>query len=195
MKLDPRQVRSKDKLQEAYLSLIIEGHDQLSIQQVCLKAAVTRPTFYKLYKDIQELRKAMIEELLIELKQALTIINPKSLEEISEEEKIENLTLLFEHVQKNHIAYETLLIYQTDALFTNGIQEIIKEYVRSGIYFSQTRQYLLNVDEELIVSYVSGAYLECVRWWITTNYGTPTVEMAKILIQISLHGPYIKQLP
>lgn len=195
MKLDPRQVKSKEKLHEAYLSLLIEGHDQLTIQQVCQKAEVTRPTFYKLYKDIIELRKALIDELLEELKEALTIVNPKSLDEITEEEKPENLILLFEHVQRNHIAYETLLIYQTDALFTNGIQEIIKKFVHDGIYFSQTRPYLINVNEQLIIAYVAGAYLECIRWWITTNYDTPPIEMAKTLIELSLNGPYIKRLP
>ena len=100
MKLDPRQAKSKGKLHEAYLSLIIEGHDQLSIQQVCSKATVTRPTFYKLYKDINELRKAMIEELLSELKQALTINNPKSLAEITEEEQREVAKVLIECVEK-----------------------------------------------------------------------------------------------
>ena len=194
MKLDPRQAKSKEKLHEAYLSLLIEGHNQLSIQQVCAKAAVTRPTFYKLYKDINELRKAMIEELLSELKQALTILNPKPLDEITEEEKLENLILLFEHIQKNHIAYKTLLIYQTDALFTNGIQEILKEYVRDGIYFSKTRPYLINVNEQLLIAYAAGAYLECVRWWITTDFEMPPVEMAKTLIELSLNGPYIKRL-
>lgn len=195
MKLDPRQVKSKEKLHEAYLSLIIEGHDQLSIQQVCTKATVTRPTFYKLYKDINELRKDIINQLLLELKEALTIQNPKPLHEISEVEMHENLILLFNYIQKNHIAYETLLIYQTDALFTNGIKEILKEYVREGIYYSQTRPYLINVNEQLIIAYAAGAYLECVRWWITTNYETPPVEMAKILIELSLNGPYIKRLP
>jgi len=194
MKLDPRQVRSKEKLHEAYLSLIIEGYDQLSIQQVCAKAEVTRPTFYKLYKDITELRKAIIDELLVELKQALTIVNPKPLVEIKEEEKIENFILLFEHVRKNHTAYETLLISQADAWFTNGIKEILKEYVRDGIYFSEARPYLIKVDEELIVAYAAGAYLECIRWWISTNYEMPPVEIAKTLIEISINGPYVKRL-
>jgi len=195
MKLDPRQVKSKEKLHEAYLSLLIEGQDQLTIQQLCQKAEVTRPTFYKLYKDVNELRKALMEELLLELKKALTILNPKSLDEISEEEKPENLIMLFEHVQKNNIAYETLLIYQPDALFINGMHEILKEYVRDGIYFSQTRPYLINVNEQLIIAYVAGAYIECVRWWITTNYDTTPLEMAKTLIELSLNGPYIKRLP
>lgn len=194
MKLDPRQIKSKEKLHEAYLSLLIEGQDQLSIQQVCQKASVTRPTFYKLFKDIQELRKDIINELLVALKDALTIQNPKPLSEIDDKDKHENLTLFFEHVEKNHIAYETLLIYQTDALLTNGLQDILKAYVRDGIYFSETRPYLINVNEQLIVSYVAGAYLESMRWWITTNYAISPVEMANTIIELSLNGPYIKRL-
>lgn len=194
MKLDPRQVKSKEKLHEAYLSLLIEGHDQLTIQQVCQKAAVTRPTFYKLYKDIQELRKDIINQLLTELKEALTIQNTMPLSEIPKEDMPENLILFFEHVQKNHIAYETLLIYQTDALLTNGIQEILKGYVKDGIYISETRPYLLDVNEQLIIAYVAGAYLESMRWWITTNYAISPIDMAKTLIELSINGPYIKRL-
>ena len=195
MKLDPRQIKSKEKLHEAYLSLLIEGQDQLSIQQLCNKAAVTRPTFYKLYKDIQELRKDLIEKLLAELKEALTIHNPKPLNVMPKEEQSENLTLFFEHVQKNHIAYETLLIYQPDALFIHGIQEILKSYIQDGISLSETRSYLIDVNEQLIIAYVAGAYLESVRWWITTNYEVSSIDMAKTLIELSLNGPYIKRIP
>lgn len=195
MKLDPRQIKSKEKLHEAYLSLLIEGHDQLTIQQVCQKATVTRPTFYKLFKDIHELRKDLIEKLLTELQEALTIKNPKPLLVIAKEDMPENLILFFEHVQKNHIAYETLLIYKTDALFTNGIQDILKGYVKDGIYLSETRPFLIDVNEQLIIAYVAGAYLECMRWWITTNYEVSPTDMAKTLIELSLNGPYIKRLP
>lgn len=194
MKLDPRQVKSKEKLHEAYLSLLIEGQDQLTIQQVCQKASVTRPTFYKLYKDVQELRKDIINQLLDELKKALTIHNPQPLSEIADDAMPENLILFFEHVQKHHIAYETLLIYQPDALLTNGLQEILKGYVEKGIYFSETRPYLLDVNEQLIIAYVAGAYLESMRWWITTNYAIPPIDMAKTLIELSINGPYVKRL-
>lgn len=195
MKLDPRQVKSKEKLHDAYLSLLIEGHVQLSIQQVCTKAAVTRPTFYKLYKDIHQLQKDLINELLSELKKALTIQNSKPLNVIPKDEMPENLILFFELIQKNHIAYETLLIYQPNALFINGIQEILQGYVKAGIYSAQTSQYLINVNEQLIISYVAGAYLESVRWWITTNYEPSPIDMANTLIELSINGPYIKRLP
>ena len=194
MKLDLRQVKSKEKLHKAYLSLLTEGYEQLFIQQVCTKAVVTRPTFYKLYKDISELRKDLIEKLLLELKESLTIRNPRPLHETPKDEMLENLISLFEHIRKNHIAYETLLINQPDALFTNGIQDLLKEYVERGIDFAQTRPYLINVEEQLIIAYVAGAYLASIRWWITTNYETSPSYMSKTLIELSLNGPYIKRM-
>ena len=195
MKLDPRQVKSKEKLHKAYLSLLTEGYEQLSIHQVCKKAEVTRPTFYKLYKDISELRKDLIEKLLLELKESLTIQNPRPLHEIPKGEMLENYISLFEHIQKNHIAYDTLLIDQPDALFTNGIQDLLKEYVEQGIDLAQTRPYLINVDEQLIIAYVAGAYLASIKWWITTNYELSPSYMSKTLIELSINGPYIKRLP
>lgn len=194
MKLDPRQVKSKEKFHTAYLTLLIEGQSQFTIQQICAKAEVTRPTFYKLYKDIQELRIDIINKLLSELKEALTLENAKPLNVIPEEEMPLHLTLLFEHVQRNQIAYETLLIYHPDALFTNGIQDVLRAYVKDGLYLSQSRSYLRAIDEQLLIAYVSGAYMESIRWWISTNYKTDPVELAKTLIELSLYGPYEKRM-
>jgi hypothetical protein len=65
--------------------------------------------------------------------------------------------------------------------------------VKDGIYLSETRSYLLNVNEELIIAYVTGSYLESMRWWITTNYAISPVDMVKTLIEQSINGPYIKR--
>lgn len=194
MKLDPRRVKSKEKIHDAYLSLLIEGHEQLSIQSICNKANVTRPTFYKMYKDIPELRVDLLQSILEKLKAALVIENPKPIDVIAKEDMPKNLILLFEHVQNNHIAYETLLIYQPDALFTNGIQDILKEFVKNGIYISEAHNYLINVNEELIISYVVGGYLESIRWWIKDNYSISPAKMAATLIELSVNGPYVKRL-
>ncbi|WP_342468436.1 TetR-like C-terminal domain-containing protein [Ureibacillus sp. FSL K6-3587] len=193
MKLDPRQAKSKEKLHSAYLSLMKDGNVQLTIQQICKEAGLTRPTFYKLYNDINELRRDLFNHLLLQLKEALTIQSPKPLKEMPKEEMPRNLFLLFEHIQNHRIAYETFLIHQPDALFIQGILDILKRYVEEGIHYTETRQYLLSENEELIISYIAGAYLESIRWWITTNYKCTPNEMAATLIELSINGPYIKR--
>lgn len=193
MKLDPRQAKSKEKFHNAYLSLIEDGNVQLTIQQICKEADLTRPTFYKLYHDIHDLRKDLFHKLLSQLKEALTIQSPKPLSEMPKEEMPRNLYLLCEHIKNNRKAYETFLIHQPDALFIQGILEILKEYVEEGIHYAQTRQYLLSENEELIISYIAGAYLESIRWWISTDFKCSSMEMAATLIELSINGPYIKR--
>ncbi|AWE07664.1 hypothetical protein DCE79_09830 [Lysinibacillus sp. 2017] len=191
--IDPRQLKSKGKLHKAYFTLQLKGQDQFSIQQLCDAAEVTRPTFYKLYKDIQELRIDIHESILAELKEALTIKNPRPLSKTPKKEMPENLRLLFQHIQIKHIAYETFFVYQPDAIFINGVKEIIKQYVTDGIQSSQSQDKMLRVKIELIISYVTGAYIESIIFWIKENYEISPEEMANNLIEISLYGPYIEQ--
>ncbi len=189
-RIDPRQLKSKEKLHEAYLTMQLKGHGQFTIQQLCDTAEVTRPTFYKLYKDIQELRLDIHESVLAELKKALTIKNPRRLSEVPKKEIPENLMLLFQHIQAKHIAYETFFVYQPDAIFINGVKEIMKQYITEGIYYA-LQDKKLRVKIDLIISYVTGAYVESIVFWIKENYETSPEEMANSLIEISIYGPYI----
>lgn len=189
-KLDPRQYRSKEKMHQAYLSLILKGENQLSIQKLCDEASITRPTFYKQFQNIQELRLDLHNEILNKLKESLTFHNPKPLAEITREEIPKNMIPLFNHVYENHIAYETLLVTHPDALFVNGVKEIIRNFVKEGIYYSKAEDQLIDVDKGFIISYVTGAYLESILWWIKNDYPYTAKEMATYLLTMSLYGPY-----
>jgi len=192
--MDPRKWRSKMKLHEAYLTMQLKRPDQFTIQQLCDEADVTRPTFYKLFKDIQELRADIHKTLLAELKEALTIEvkNSRPLSEVPRQEMPKHLTLLFQHIKAKHIAYETFFVLQPDAIFINGVKKIMRQFVTDGIYSSQSEDKLLRGKINLIVSYVTGAYVESIVYWINEKYETSPEEMASSLIEISLHGTYIE---
>ncbi len=192
-RIDPRQLKSKEKLYEAYLTLQLKGRKQFTIQQICDAAEVTRPTFYKLYKDIQELRIDIHQSILAELKEALTIKNPRPLSEVPRKEMPDSLILLFRHIQSKHIAYETFFVYQPDAIFINGVKDIMKQYVTDGIHYSLAQDKMLRVKVNLLISYVTGAYIESIVFWIKENYQTSPEEMANSLIEVSLYGPYLEQ--
>ncbi|RUS45142.1 TetR-like C-terminal domain-containing protein [Cohnella sp. AR92] len=192
-RIDPRQLISKQKLHEAYLTMQLKGQEQFTIQELCDTAEVTRPTFYKLYKDTQVLRFDIHESVLAKLKAALTIKNPKPLSEMPKTEMPENLTLLFEHILAEHTAYEAFFVHQPDAIFINGVKEVMKQYVTDGIYYSQSQDRMLRVKIDLIIAYVTGAYIESIVYWIKERYETSPKEMASTLIEISLYGPYVEQ--
>ncbi|GFN34002.1 TetR/AcrR family transcriptional regulator [Paenibacillus xylaniclasticus] len=194
-RIDPRQLKSKEKLHEAYLTLQLQGYEQFTIQQLCDAAEVTRPTFYKLYKDVQELRSDIHATVLADLKEALTITHPKPLSQMPRQEMPKHLTLLFQHIKAKHIAYETFLVHQPDAVFMNGVKEVVKQFVTDGIRYSQAQDKLLRVNINLIIAYATGAYMESIVFWMKENYATSPEEMANSLIEISLFGPYISPHP
>ena len=187
---DPRQILSIKKLQKAYLSLLLQENRNISIQQLCQEAQVTRPTFYNLYKDIMDLRVHFYNSILEELKRSLTITDPKRIEDIEPEELPENMVLLFEHILQNKLAYEVLFIHRPDALFMEKVKSIIRQYVGDGINASQGAEKDFRMEIPFVISYTTGAYLECILWWIKNDYKYKPEIMASKLLEISLYGPY-----
>ncbi|EZH67503.1 hypothetical protein DH09_06120 [Bacillaceae bacterium JMAK1] len=188
-RIDPRQHRSIEKLHKAYLTLVREESPPLTIQMLCKEANVTRPTFYKQFKDIAELQHHVHDTLLLKLKQSLTIKNPKPLSELRQEERSTYLETFFEHIFDNHDTYETLLIDHADATFLNGVKSVIHDYIDEGISYTNYSDRLRG-DRSLLVSYVTGAYLESILWWIQHRYNYTPQQMAKQLIDLSIFGPY-----
>ncbi|WP_050616541.1 TetR/AcrR family transcriptional regulator [Bacillus testis] len=190
-RIDPRKQKSREKLHEAYLILKVKGLDHFTIQHLCDEAHVTRPTFYKLYKDIQQLRLEVHETVLKDLKAALVIGNPKPLTELSSEELLRLLTTFFEHIKEKHYAYEAFFVSQPDALFIYGVKEIVGQYVLEGVHYIKNQNRTFRVDTRFFKAYLTGAYLEMILFWINDNYEKSPREMAKDLFEISFYGPYL----
>lgn len=191
--IDPRQVRSIKKLQEAYLSLLLSGHHQLTIRQLCQEANVTRPTFYNNYTNILDLRKQLHEEILLDLNKSLTITNPKPIDAFKENELPENMVNLFKHISENKKAYEVLLLHRPDSLFINDVKNILRKYIVEGIRYASSKEQEMQIKIPFAVSFITGAYYESIIWWLQNNYRYSPKEMAKLLLKISLYGPFERE--
>ncbi|MBM7633414.1 TetR/AcrR family transcriptional regulator [Geomicrobium sediminis] len=188
-RIDPRQHRSIEKLHKAYLTLAREESSPLTIQLLCKEANVTRPTFYKQFKDIADLKYHLHDTLLRKLKKSLTIVNPKPLSELQQEERSRYLTALFEHIYENHSTYETLLVEQADSRFINHMKSVLHDYIDEGITYTGYH-HQLRVERPLVISFISGAYIESITWWIQHHYPYTPTQMAAQLIDLSIYGPY-----
>lgn len=188
--IDPRQVRSINKLQEAYLSLLLSGHTQLTIRQLCQEANVARPTFYNNFNDILDLRKYLHDQILRDLKKSLKITNPKPIAAYKESELPENMVSLFKHIYENKKAYEVLLLYQPDALFIDDVKKILQKFIVEGIRYASSKEQEMQIKIPFAISYITGAYYESILWWLQNDYRYSPEEMANLLLKISLYGPF-----
>ncbi len=190
--IDPRKISSIRKLQEAYLSLLVTDNQNLNIRELCKTANVTRPTFYNNYSNILDLRKQLHEEILDDLNKTLTISNPKPIDAFEDDELPENMVALFNHISANKKAYEVLLLHRPDFLFIKDVKEILQKYIVEGIKHARDESHEMKVKIPFAISFITGAYYESIIWWLEHNYQHTPEEMAKLLLDISLYGPFEK---
>ena len=189
--LDPRQHRSKESMYKAYLNLLADNEAIISVQQLCTKAGITRPTFYKQYSDLEELRRDIHNNLLSKLKKALTINNPIPMADYEASNDLpENMVLLFKHIYQHRDSYEILLIDQADALFINEVKSIIRQFIIEGIHYSKAQERLVQVDRDFLISYTTGAYTETILWWIKNSYTMTPEKVAESLFKMAIQGAY-----
>ncbi|WP_277585791.1 TetR/AcrR family transcriptional regulator [Psychrobacillus antarcticus] len=192
--IDPRQVKSKKKIYEALLKLLTRTKKTVSVKEVCEEASVTRPTFYKYYNDVNSLMNSMTEEVLQDLKDSLIIKKKILIEEVKFNELPINMIALFNHIQKNHIFYEIFLLIKHDPHFVNEVKTILEEFISIGLHYSTPSEEKLVLPVSILISYVTGAYLESIIWWIKNNYKYSPEEMTSMLLRISIKGPYTDEM-
>lgn len=192
--LDPRQVKSKKKIHEALLKILAKSKETISVKEVCEEAGVTRPTFYKHYNDIPSLMNCMSEVVLQDLRDSLIIRKKILIEDVKFNELPTNMIALFNHIQKHHVFYEIFLILKHDPHFVNEVKIILEEFISIGLHYSTPNEEKLILPISLLISYVTGAYLESIIWWIKNNYTYSPEQMTLMLLRISIKGPYTDEM-
>lgn len=187
-RLDPRQEQSKQKIHYAYLSLVLKGNDKMTIQAICKEANITRPTFYKLYKDINELREGIYEVAYKTLKESITVSVPP--EKIDYEISIQNTIELFYHIKENKRIYEVLLIKKPDAYFISNLMEVFSIYAEYGIQRAKFDEQKFRAPLPFLVNHASGAFLNIIIWWINDSFSYSPEQMAHMFMEVSTFGPF-----
>lgn len=188
-KMDPRQLKTQEKLHMAALHIFSKTEHQPTIKDICDVAGITRPTFYNHYASIDALKEALTALTLADMKKSLTFTREELKTEFSIEEMPNIFKKLFSHIEKNWVFYETFLVNRKDKTLCDEIFNILKEYIEKGMDVVQPKVDYF-APKDLIIHYVSGAYYECIVWWITNKKPYPAEEMYTYMVHLSLKGPY-----
>jgi len=73
-----------------------------------------------------------------------------------------------------------------DPHFVNEVKIILEEFISIGLHYSTPNEEKLVLPISLLISYVTGAYLESIIWWIKNNYTYSPEEMTLMLLRISI---------
>ncbi|WP_088012524.1 TetR/AcrR family transcriptional regulator [Gottfriedia acidiceleris] len=190
--LDPRVIRTRQLLQDALITLLADNEfESISVQDITKKANVNRATFYSHYEDKYQMIRQIVREKLVDLDSAMKNAdfriydgNSNTLDEIA----FQSYFHLFEHIEKNSYFYKVLLRRQGPNIFRRRLYEVLSTTFEKGILFIQPKKNKYLVPGDLLISYISGATLSVISFWVENDMPYTKKQMAEYLLKISRNG-------
>ncbi|MEA4811538.1 MAG: TetR/AcrR family transcriptional regulator [Anaerolineaceae bacterium] len=165
--------------------LILErGYDEFNIQDVTDKANLGRATFYLHYREKDDLLTDLMNQRFEEF-----IINTNTPQFVSsrngvlEEKAIEKL---FNLAENNYDFYRIMEIGKGGTIASNQMQRIIRDKVRERLLqLKQINNKEFSFPQDFLETYLSGALLSLIYWWLENDMPYTSAEMAKMYQRIN----------
>jgi AcrR family transcriptional regulator len=180
---DPRVKRTRRGLREAFVRLILKtGYDAISIQDIATEAQAARITFYRHYRDKEELLTDCLNVLYEEL--------AARTEKASQQRILEGYSpvrVLYDQIEEQETLYRILFS-------SRGTQTVIERMrhhlaVTALATMEQTgRKPQGDIPLEIIAHHVASAQIGLAIWWLDQNKPYPADYMARISLWLTLTG-------
>ena len=180
---DLRVIKTKRGLREAFIRLLLEkGYDAISIQDIATEAEAARVTFYRHYKNKEELLidcfNVAKEELLERLMQASG--------DASQSGHLP-LLVLYEHIREKETLFQVLLSSQGAQFLIDQLKEAIAERTKIRIEERFPAGQLL-APSEIIAYHFASAQIGLLVWWFENEQPYSPEYMAQISFWLSMAG-------
>jgi len=169
-KIDRRVRKTRQQLGDALVALILDkGYDAITIKDITDRADVAHATFYRHYRDKDELLTQKLEEVIQEI------------EAFTREPSLQDAEgyLIFKHAQENSVLYCILLSSQGTTYVRKRIRETIAANIlRTCKPLRSARRGV--VPPQVAAHHIAGSLLLLIEWWLDQNMPYPPHHMAKI---------------
>lgn len=180
---DPRVIKTRRALREAFTRLILQqGYDSISIQDIANEAQTARITFYRHYRNKEELLTDCLNMLYGDLVQ-------KTEREIAGgAPSIDTPTRVFyEHLQEQEELYRILF----SSLGTQAVLDRMQQYMAAAAFRQLTDFAAENrpaIPEAIIVHHLVSAQIGLGIWWLKNKKPYSISYMTRVSMWLSLAG-------
>ncbi|MED4727164.1 TetR/AcrR family transcriptional regulator [Aneurinibacillus migulanus] len=193
-KLDPRVKRSRQLLRDALVALIPEkGYDAITVQDITELATLNRATFYLHYRDKHDLMRQSIDEILNDLLESISPFSTENADDdfdFTSDKPHPTFIHLFEQIAQHEAFYRVMLGEKGMPHFTSRLMEVIAAFISKGITIVQPDDKQLTVPRDILIRYISAAFLGVIIWWLENDMPYTPKYMATQLMRLATHGPY-----
>ncbi|QGQ97304.1 TetR/AcrR family transcriptional regulator [Paenibacillus psychroresistens] len=172
-KTDRRILRTKEAINKAFLELFSEKElEQITINDISERANVNRGTIYLHYTDKYDLLNKCIDDHLSKMFISCSVIDINH-------EKV-NLTgtlkAVFTYFEQHFLFFSSMLSNKRTSLFRERMLQFIVANKKEKIDEQGINQ---DIDKELIIQFMSSAFVGIVEWWILKNMPHSPQSMAE----------------
>jgi len=188
---DARVKRTLQSLSNALICLMKEHVIQnITIKHLCEEANVTRQTFYSHFHDLDNFVDYISQVILKDFRSKVHTAVAKKPKDLLSLKNHQSFISIFEHIMDNQAFYESFLVKNPTSPFAEGLKREIKDFIRDGLNMVASDDTSLILPREVVIQYTTAGIFEVIIWWIRNNYPYSIEEMAQMLLQQSIKGPY-----
>jgi hypothetical protein len=190
-KIDPRVLRTRQFLQDALISLIMEkGFDNVQIQEITERAGLNRSTFYLHYRDKNDLLVKNMSYTLEQLDQTVDI--PPTVDDglLTTDVMVKPLISVFDHFAEYADFYHVMLSEVGVPSVINEMQHYIEQVALRWLKILKPSEKHPVVDTDLIIKFVSTACIGVVKWWLNNDLPYSSEHMANQLLNLVSLGVF-----
>lgn len=181
MAVDRRVQRTRQLLRDSLIELILEkGYDSITVQEITDRANLGRATLYLHYRDKDDLLVSSFQGIYDDLVARMT---PLSVKDLSNFSVPAGLTV-FQHAKENRDLYLVLLGGQGVGVVMTQIRTYMASVIL-GFFDRSFAEAEWVVPREIVASYIVGALLNLVMWWLTNDMAYSPEEMAGFFSRLS----------
>lgn len=180
-KQDRRSQRTRRLVSSAMMELLSEKrYEAITVQDILDRAGIGRTTFYSHYYDKEDVHAAMMEQMLEGMSQQLSKRHAghgivPSLE-------------LFQHIQQDHKHFQALAGGPTAERLWETMQTALGRTVEQSLIATRKDKKAPSIPLTVISSYLAGAFLNLLKWWLKSGMPYTPEEMDEMFRQLALPG-------
>lgn len=180
---DLRVIKTKRGLREAFIRLLLEkGYDAISIQDIATEAEAARVTFYRHYKNKEEL---LIDCIDVIYEKHARLIGQASNQDFRQ--GYSPMLAVYKQLMEDGKIFRVLSNSHAGQLLTKRLIQLFAERIQVQIEERFPKEQLL-APVEIIAYHIASAQIGLVNWWIENEQPYSPEYMAQFSVWLSLAG-------
>lgn len=182
-KRDRRSLRTRYLVHSALMDLLLEKrYESITVRDILDRADIGSSTFYAHYFDKDDVHADLIAQIF---ERILASLSSKT----SEQGIIPSLAL-FQHIYEHapHAAFQALLRGHAEEKVWEMLQTTLCKTIEQRLASAYAEKHPPSIPLTVVAQYLSGAFLNLLKWWIKAEMPYSPERMNEIFQQMSLPG-------